>query len=357
MAWQDRGYYRDRSEPSGSPLIRALWWLGTGSIPLFTAFGIRVRAHAAMLVFIGLMLLLGGGAGMVWQDRVVSMTMLFGVVLLHEFGHCFAARWMGGSANDILMWPLGGLAFTSPPRRPWPSFVTTAAGPMVNVVICLICGVALYFLTGGIVPLNPFRPLPPVEFYLNDAALYFWWLFTVSYILLLFNLLPIFPLDGGRMLQEALWGAMGYYRSMIISARAGMVGAVIMGLIGLLILRLFLVLLAIMGFMYCRQQLAMMQAGGPWSDDQEDEPDYASSLYASSGEQTPTRSQRAAARRLAKLQEADRRERQKVDAILMKVSASGMHSLTWWERRTLRKATEHQRQRDAEMARARRRTL
>src|SRR3954467_14381775 len=98
MAYQDRPYYRDRSG-SASPLM----WLLTGSLPLFTAFGIRVRAHASMVLLIALTMLFSGTQGgmVVWNAMTFS-TVLFGIILLHEFGHCFAARSVGGEANDIL---------------------------------------------------------------------------------------------------------------------------------------------------------------------------------------------------------------------------------------------------------------
>src|SRR5260221_14621489 len=140
MGWQDRSYYRDSGRGSSNPLL----WLMTGSVPLFTAFGIRVRAHASLLVLVVLELLFGLGQGFTWQDRVQSMGALFGIILLHEFGHCFAARSGGGQADDILMWPLGGLSMAHAPRRPWPTFVTVAGGPLVNVLICLVCGLILY---------------------------------------------------------------------------------------------------------------------------------------------------------------------------------------------------------------------
>src|SRR5258708_6517885 len=107
MAWQDRHYYRDRGAQAWNPLI----WLLSGSVPLFTAFGIRVRAHASLILTVALVLLFGLGQGFTWQDRVQSMSILFVIILLHEFGHCFAARWVGGDAEEILMHPLGGLAF------------------------------------------------------------------------------------------------------------------------------------------------------------------------------------------------------------------------------------------------------
>src|SRR5437868_1471752 len=100
MGWEDRPYYRDR--PPGQP-GGPIGWLLYGSVPLFTAFGIRVRAHASLIVIAGFMLVLGMGGGTDFIDRAYGITALFGVILLHEFGHCFAARWTGGEAKDILM--------------------------------------------------------------------------------------------------------------------------------------------------------------------------------------------------------------------------------------------------------------
>jgi Zn-dependent protease len=352
MAWQDRHYYRD----SGSGARNPLMWLLTGSVPLFTIFGIRVRAHAALLVFIGLVLLFGLGRGSTFQDRFASMSILFGIILLHEFGHCFAARWTGGSADDILLTPLGGLAMTMARRRPWPTFVTVAGGPLVNVIICLISGVALAVLDVK-VPLNPFGfSLWGNVAWLN-LAYYLNWIYFLSYILLLFNLLPIFPLDGGQLLQSILWQPLGYFRSMMITMNVGLVGSVLLFAFGLAKLGsgggLLIVIIAAMCFINCFQMRAMLKAEGPWAFQDEDSIDYTSSLYEV--ERKPSRWRvRRAERRAAKLENEERAERERIDRILEKVSAHGMHSLSWWERRALRKATEHQRQRDLELGRARR---
>src|SRR3954454_6179219 len=157
MGWQDRSYYRD-SSGSTNPLV----WLLTGRVALFNVFGIQVYAHASLILYAAITLLLGmGRAGFYWQDRVMNVSVLFLVVLLHEFGHCFAARWVGGEADEILMHPLGGLALTRPPHPPLPMFLTLARGPAVSVLICLVCGVILWSVFGW-VPWNPFRfhPIP-----------------------------------------------------------------------------------------------------------------------------------------------------------------------------------------------------
>ena len=102
--------------------------------------GSRLRPGASLLFS-------GTENGLGPKNAVVSMCILFVSVLLHEFGHIFGARIMGGQGDDILIWPLGGLAFAAPPRRPWPSLVCTACGPLVNVLICIVTAIALVALS------------------------------------------------------------------------------------------------------------------------------------------------------------------------------------------------------------------
>ena len=333
MGWQDRDYSRGQSYGS-NPLM----WLVSGSVPLFVAFGIRVRAHASMVVFIAITLLFSETEfGLGARNAVVSMTILFGSVLLHEFGHCFAARRVGGHAEEILMWPLGGLASVDPPRRPLPSFITTAAGPSVNLVICILTGTAIAVLnrTASAVPWFPVR-YGLTSYIPHDRTTYYlWWIFLVNYALLLFNLLMVFyPFDGGRMVQEILWAIFGYYKSMRFAVVTGMVGAVLVAMIGIATWNLMLVLIAVFGFMACAQQRRMLLEAGPYGFD---EVDYGQSLYdAPRQRKTSLRAKKRMQRQAMRLHA----ERHKIDRILAKVSAKGMHSLTWWEKRTLRKGTE-----------------
>jgi Zn-dependent protease len=362
MGWEDRPYYRDRRSAMGG-----LWWLLNGSIPLFRAFGIRVRMHASLLLFIILTIILGGATkDYDLGQRVLSMGVLFTIILLHEFGHCFACRSVGGTADDILMHPFGGLAMCDPPRRPLATFWTVAGGPLVNVVICVIAAVAVYSLTptafqllyahnGGtsahhvVESLNPFSGYIPTGLGYTAAA-YCHWVFKLSYILLLFNLLPIFPLDGGQMLQTILWPTMGYFRSMYLSTIVGMVGAVALALFGLYQLEIFVICVAVLGFFYCRAKRAELlesSDGGLLMGSM----DYGASIYAQPAPRKRRRLSGRAIRRGRKIAAQERAERDTIDRILAKVSAKGMHNLTWWERRTLRQATEKQRKRDEELQR------
>ena len=347
MAWQDRPYYRDQSGSTGSPLM----WLLNGRVPLFTLFGIRVQAHSSLVIVIVLGLLFGLGKGMDVQDRIVGATVLFLIVLLHEFGHCFTARAVGGESDEIIMHPLGGLALSRLPHGWLPHLLTSAGGPAVNVLICLVTGVLLYFANGQ-VPWNPFNYAPfladRATSWLN-VAMYAWWIYQMSWSLLVFNLLPIFPLDGGQMLQAVLWPKFGYYKSMMFACITGMIAAVIAAMLGLATGQLLLMILAIMGFLTCLNMRRQLQAAGPWAFDENE------GLYAAAYQPVttkPTRASKSAARRAEKERAAERAEQEKIDAILAKVSAHGMNSLNWWEKRTLHNATERQRKRD--LARGRR---
>lgn len=342
MAWQDRPYYRERGGSSTNPFM----WLMTGSVPLFNVFGIHVRAHASLILTIAVVLIFGLGRGFTLADRVQSMTVLFAIVLLHEFGHCFAARWVGGEANEIVMHPLGGLAMAHPPRRPLPTFITVAGGPMVNVIICLVCGGLLWGLYGWL-PWNPFR-FQPLEFahgWLNVWS-YTYWVYQISWSLLIFNLLPIFPLDGGQMLQAILWPKFGYYKSMMFSCVTGMVGAVLGGMIALATGNIGLAVLALMGFITCYQMRQQLLAAGPWGF--EDEFSYAASFQPEKKGRGKHLSKRAM-RKLKKLARKQEVEQKKIDDILAKVSAHGMHSLNWFEKRLLKRATARQREVEVEM--------
>ncbi len=103
----------------------------TAGIPLFRVFRIQVILSWMFLIYAGYNIIFSQapmGVG-------IGMAVVFGIVLLHEFGHCFACRAVGGQANHIVLWPLGGLAFCAPPMERFAHLVTTAGGPLVNVIL------------------------------------------------------------------------------------------------------------------------------------------------------------------------------------------------------------------------------
>src|SRR6516162_2385899 len=121
------------------------------SLPIGRLFGITIRVHLLFpFVAAGLILRVALQTKppmpeQAWIDAAIVMALLFVSVVLHEFGHCFAARSVGGDAQDILIWPLGGLANCEVPQNPRAHLITAAGGPFINLVLCVVCGLLLYF--------------------------------------------------------------------------------------------------------------------------------------------------------------------------------------------------------------------
>ncbi len=160
-------------------------------------------------------------SSVVWN--ILEYLTLFGIVLMHEFGHALACRSVGGQANQIILWPLGGVAFVAPPPRPGATLWSIAAGPLVNVALFPIFSAALYFTKK--LSLN----LPP------DFVNYLKSIWMINVVLLIFNLLPIYPLDGGQIFRSLLWYPFGRARSLFIATIVGMIGVVF--LIGLAVMQ------------------------------------------------------------------------------------------------------------------------
>ena len=188
---------------------------------------------------------------------------VFVIVLIHEFGHALACRQVGGVANRIILWPLGGIAFVNPPRRAGAYLWSIAAGPLVNVALIPILAL-----------LGDFVAQSPSSFAVTDAFLFFRDLKRLNYGLLIFNLLPIFPLDGGQILRGLLWYPFGEIRSLQIASVVGLVGGVALGLVAVLLMGLdlwviiiafFLVSRAWVGWQTAKAMIAAEKAGIPVS--------------------------------------------------------------------------------------------
>jgi uncharacterized protein (TIGR03067 family) len=193
-----------------------------GSIRLFRVWGIDVFLHWSWIFFALLRLQPSGGSdggfdfahysSQIWY--MVEYLALFGIVLLHEFGHALACRSVGGTANRIILWPLGGIAFVEPPPRPGAFLWSIAAGPLVNV---LLLGPTIGFWC-----ISRAAGLQTSAPNLYQFAVGLAWM---NGYLLLFNMLPVYPLDGGQILQGLLWFILGRARSLLVAAAIGLVGA------------------------------------------------------------------------------------------------------------------------------------
>lgn len=145
--------------------------------------------------------------------NVAEYVGLFLIVLLHEFGHVFVCRQVGGVSNEIVLWPLGGVALGRPPPRPAAELWTIAAGPLVNVILYPVL-LAAVWACGALGWTQQFP----------DFVRMLVMLTVINHWLLIFNLLPIYPLDGGQILRALLWFRLGAARSLLIATSVGLAG-------------------------------------------------------------------------------------------------------------------------------------
>ncbi len=180
---------------------------------LFAISGIEVYLHWTwfLVVIYEFERPMGRYSSPIWN--VLEVLALFGIITLHEFGHAFACRQVGGTANRIVLWPLGGVAFVSPPQRPGATLWSIAAGPLVNVALF----VALFpiGLLGAWYDWS--RTAPNLHIFMDMVL-------GINALLLIFNLLPIYPLDGGQILRSLLWYGLGRARSLMVTTVVGFIG-------------------------------------------------------------------------------------------------------------------------------------
>lgn len=187
--------------------------LNRGAIPLGSVAGIRLFLHWSwfLVAAIEIKARSGSYSSVIWN--VLEYLAIFVIVLLHEFGHAFACRQVGGTADQIMLWPLGGIAYVDPPQRPGATLWSIAAGPLVNVALLPVLG-GLFFV-GSSAGWADSRP---------DLYVFIFMVLRINLGLLLFNLLPIYPLDGGKILWALLWFFLGRARSLFVATILGFVG-------------------------------------------------------------------------------------------------------------------------------------
>ncbi len=190
--------------------------------------GLQIRVHALFVLFaIGTFSMSAmAEPGLKWVGYTLVM-LLFVSVLLHELGHCYAAFREGGDPDQIVIGPLGGLTQVHVPHEPRAELVTALAGPLVNLTVSGTLAIMLAAIY-GVDPLPFLHPLMPVG--VTDGApliavaqLALW----LNWVLLLVNLLPAFPFDGGQVLRSLLWKTKGFRTSVLIVAAVAKVTAVL----------------------------------------------------------------------------------------------------------------------------------
>lgn len=353
----------------------------TWALPFGRVFGITVRVHLLFpILFVGLVLqaaLKKAPEGAtpypsgLWIDMTMILGLLFVAVLLHEFGHCYGARLVEGDASEVLLWPLGGLAFCDVPHTPRANFVTTLFGPLVNVVLFLSCGLLL-----AVLPDEPLRPpMNPIyaPFRTDDsgAVLLTTWaggqklvtnlgwvvlarFFWVNWFLALLNLVLVgFPLDGGRLLQAGLWKYVGYRQATFVAVMAGFVVAIVVAIVGIALDSVLPLCLALFIGFSCRNQWYLLETGGEESLFGYDFSQGYTSLERDQPPPPPRRRQswfqrwrqRRAQQRMLREQELRESEERRLDELLEKVQRDGLAALTDEERRFLKRASDRYRHR------------
>jgi Zn-dependent protease len=233
-----------------------------GSFRLFKLFGIEVFLHWSwfLLALYVIQSRKNDYSSITWN--ILAYLTLFLIVLTHEFGHALACRSVGGQANQIVLWPFGGVAYVSPPQRPGAVLWSIFAGPLVNIILLPVLSAIWWFADSA----GLGDTAPDVLNYLEN-------IWGINLVLLVFNMLPIYPLDGGQIFRALLWFVLGPVRSLMVATVVGFIG--ITGLAALAILECYhqpqngIWLLAIcafiflncyQGFKHAREMLRMAKA-------------------------------------------------------------------------------------------------
>lgn len=222
-----------------------------GSFRVGSALGIPIRIH---FTFVLILLFFGWRAsaqGSTFGSGIVSALLLFGCVLLHELGHAAAAKGYGVVTRDIILYPIGGVARLEKMPSGKAELVIALAGPAVNFVLA-----ALLLIAAAVLDL----PLPATVEDLAAGRSVVYNLLFINLMLGLFNLVPAFPMDGGRVLRALLTFWMPEERATAIAAGVGQAVAILFGALGLFTSNFFLVFIALFVFLGAGQEAAFQRS-------------------------------------------------------------------------------------------------
>lgn len=322
------------------------------SFPVGTWFATRIRIsvffpvlvlYFAMRVHdISLGLIIGG--------------VLFGLILVHEYAHIFAARLTGGYGEEILIWPLGGLAFCHPGYSFKSRLLTPAAGPIFHALFCLVL---LYPMlqTGQLaVSLNPLSmgelDLSPSMSMLSKLVII---TFSINWILLLLNLIPVYPLDGGRVLQTLLSRRLTSEGATQLYIRIGVIFGFGFLLIGMFVDNTMVVCLGAMVLVLNMQESFRMQSADNYDDSfmgYDFSQGYTSLEKDTDAPQLPKKSAFVRWREKRATEKAEREiqqaadEEQQVDTILAKLHQEGRDALSAAEHQLLKRVSDRLRNKE-----------
>lgn len=284
----------------------------------------------------------------------LTIIFLFSTLLHELIGHVLVARMTEGDANEVLLWPFGGLAWVRPANTFQSQFFTAAGGPFINLLICLAMLPTVLSVENGTAAFNPFQ-LPFLTFsdqWLTGAGQILLLIFFVNWALALINLLPLYPLDGGRMVEACLRGYGSANERKLLCLKISMATGIILMMLGIYLDNVWVVVLSSTLMLLSILEGANLQWGG--SDD-DSFMGYDFSQGYTSLEQDEQGSQRAQKSYWARRQETKETEKQKhleilkveqehkLDTLLAKVHESGIDSLNAGEKRFLQQTSKNYR--------------
>lgn len=273
----------------------------------------------------------------------VVTCLLFASILIHEFAHVFAARFTGGSGDEILMWPLGGLAFVSPAGNFRSEAWTVLSGPLANALLCVATLPAVLSaellrdsLTLLVLPISGLS-----DHWIRDLLIL---TFSLNFKLLMLNLLPVYPLDGGQFSYSVAKLYWDRQTARIGSLWGGMLVSFVVAAVGYMQESSDVVMIGLLLGMACQYQFFLAQAMRTF-DVVMDDVDYFSGSNPFDEDSPPSlgpiaRWKLARAEKKREREELERIETaRRVDELLEKVHLHGMDSLSETERRFLERAS------------------
>lgn len=347
MGWQDREY-NSGGEQMGAYLTNPAGLLQF-SLPVYRSASFYVRLHFWFLIFAVFVAINDLRSGLPFYYIPLDVGIMLVAAALHELGHMVFARTVGGNHWEWVLWPLGGMVRPSAPPRPWNSFVANAGGLFFSIPLEIAGWFALHLVPGisaayfwrvdlfDPVIVAPAGATPSLEVLAHVLGFFFQFNAAVCLI----NFFPAIWFDGGYIWQAVLWPKFGQWRAMRMTCMAGMVLAVPCLLLALVDTDFFGMIIWALVFASCLSQRRALAEAGPGVMDSEE-----TYNYMDTPEPVKKKRKKRWLRSAKKKAVRDQAEQAKIDLILAKVKDRGLHSLSFWEKRALKRATERQRQRD-----------
>ena len=222
------------------------------SFKIFTVFGIPIELHISFLLLIVFIYIIAF-LGIISLYLAFLITLLFITVVIHELSHSYYAQKYGVKIERIVLYPIGGVsAMEEIPKDPNKELKISIAGPLSNIIIAVFCLIGLIII-GGLGSLTLFS-----LFITNtpsaDLSLFLANFFGVNLILGLFNLIPAFPMDGGRVLRAYLARNRDYVDATKTAAKIGRQFAILMAIVGVFLFNPILVLIAVFIYLGANQE-------------------------------------------------------------------------------------------------------